>query len=147
MLAAVTGYVVHPTAAMSAADEEEYPMDETRVRQRLNEILAELDRITGKVQEESDEFREEKYYESGRVSQHPAEYGTDVRMMMEQNLLLEDAEQERERVLDALHRLDEGTYGICVDCGRPIDEARLEARPQAERCLADEEKAEQRAAR
>ncbi len=122
-------------------------MDEACARQRLHGTLAELDETIRKVREESDEFRDEAAYEAGSLSQHPAEHGTDVQNRMEQNLLLEEAEQERERVLDALHRLDEGTYGICVDCGQPIDEARLEARPQAERCLADEEKAEQRAAR
>ena len=122
-------------------------MDEARARQRLDETLAELDETAGKVREETDEFRDQAAHESGALSQHPAEYGTDVTNRMEQNLLLEEAEQERERVLDALHRLDEGTYGICVDCGQPIDEGRLEARPQAARCLACEEKAEQRAAR
>ncbi len=122
-------------------------MDEARARQRLDETLAELDDTAGKVRGENEEFHDEAAYNSGSLSQHPAEYGTDITNRMEQNLLLEEAEQERERVLDALHRLDDGTYGICVDCGAPIDEARLEARPQAARCLACEEKAEQRAAR
>ena len=27
-------------------------------------------------------------------------------------------------VQDALHRLDDGTYGTCVDCGRQIEENR-----------------------
>src|SRR5919106_1729050 len=31
----------------------------------------------------------------------------------------------------ALLRMDEGGYGICVRCGRPIDERRLEALPTA----------------
>ena len=29
----------------------------------------------------------------------------------------------------------EGRYGICEDCGRPIHEARLRARPDATRCV------------
>jgi RNA polymerase-binding transcription factor len=32
---------------------------------------------------------------------------------------------------DALRRLDEGTYGICEQCRKPIDERRLEAIPTA----------------
>ncbi len=35
----------------------------------------------------------------------------------------------------ALARLDEGTYGRCARCGRPIPEARLEARPTATTCV------------
>jgi DnaK suppressor protein len=41
---------------------------------------------------------------------------------------------------DALRRLDEGAYGKCIDCGRPIERARLEAVPWARYCLADQEK-------
>jgi DnaK suppressor protein len=41
---------------------------------------------------------------------------------------------------DALLRLDKGTYGKCVDCGRPIEAARLEAVPWTRYCLADQEK-------
>jgi RNA polymerase-binding protein DksA len=34
----------------------------------------------------------------------------------------------------ALARLDAGTWGWCVACGQPIDEARLRAAPEASRC-------------
>ena len=37
--------------------------------------------------------------------------------------------------LEAMRRLREGTYGICVCCGRRIPEARLRARPEATRCI------------
>lgn len=35
----------------------------------------------------------------------------------------------------ALARLDEGTYGVCETCGRPIGEARLDALPAARFCI------------
>lgn len=35
----------------------------------------------------------------------------------------------------ALEKLRNGTYGICEDCGQPIDEARLEAKPAARHCI------------
>jgi RNA polymerase-binding protein DksA len=35
----------------------------------------------------------------------------------------------------ALHKFEEGTYGLCEGCGQPIDPARLEALPQARRCM------------
>jgi DnaK suppressor protein len=46
-------------------------------------------------------------------------------------------------VEDALKRIDEGKYGVCVDCGKPIPEPRLEAIPWAARCVEDEAKLEQ----
>jgi len=36
-----------------------------------------------------------------------------------------------EQVRDALKRIDDGTYGSCLVCGRPIEEKRLEAVPWA----------------
>ena len=35
----------------------------------------------------------------------------------------------------ALERIDEGTYGDCVQCGGAIAEGRLEARPEAALCI------------
>jgi RNA polymerase-binding protein DksA len=35
----------------------------------------------------------------------------------------------------ALAKFDNGTYGICESCGKPISEARLEAMPAARLCI------------
>ena len=35
----------------------------------------------------------------------------------------------------ALHKFDQGTYGVCDFCGQPIEPARLEALPQANLCF------------
>ena len=35
----------------------------------------------------------------------------------------------------ALRKFEEGTYGLCDVCGKPIDPARLEALPQASSCV------------
>jgi DnaK suppressor protein len=45
-------------------------------------------------------------------------------------------EQEREQAERARDRRAQGTYGLCEDCGRQIGEERLEALPDATRCLA-----------
>jgi DnaK suppressor protein len=42
-------------------------------------------------------------------------------------------------VQDALRRLEEGSYGFCLDCGKPIGEARLRAIPWARYCLEHQE--------
>jgi len=52
------------------------------------------------------------------------------------------ASQTLIQVLDALRRIEDGTYGKCVACGRPIEAARLEAIPWAPYCLEDQEKQE-----
>lgn len=52
--------------------------------------------------------------------------------------------QQREVALidDALHRMDEGVYGICVDCEATISEARLRAVPYAMRDAGCQSRAE-----
>ena len=35
----------------------------------------------------------------------------------------------------ALEKFDAGTYGVCEQCGDPIPEARLEAKPAARLCI------------
>jgi DnaK suppressor protein len=44
------------------------------------------------------------------------------------------------QVRDALQRIEDGTYGKCIACGRQIEPARLEAVPWAAYCLDDQEK-------
>jgi hypothetical protein len=51
-------------------------------------------------------------------------------------------EQKLAQVLAALVRLEQGTYGTCVDCARPIQPARLAARPFAIRCVACQQAAD-----
>jgi DnaK suppressor protein len=51
-----------------------------------------------------------------------------------QELALRLGERESQAVAEideALRRIDEGTYGQCERCGKPIDERRLEAVPTA----------------
>lgn len=47
-----------------------------------------------------------------------------------------------EKVRQALNKLQEGTFGICEECGRPIPERRLRARPVARLCIKCKEKQE-----
>jgi DnaK suppressor protein len=35
----------------------------------------------------------------------------------------------------ALQRVEDGTFGLCLRCGQPIAEARLEAMPAAQLCM------------
>lgn len=46
--------------------------------------------------------------------------------------------------LDALRRIQEGTYGICTDCGKRIPPARLQVKPEATRCVTCQTEFEQR---
>jgi len=50
--------------------------------------------------------------------------------------LIEQARDQLAAIDAALRRTEEGTYGRCEACGRPIAPERLAARPTATRCVA-----------
>lgn len=55
---------------------------------------------------------------------------------IDKEVVLDQAEEAiRRKVLDALRRLDSGTYGQCESCGGPIAHERLEAVPYATSCI------------
>ncbi|MFA5872035.1 MAG: TraR/DksA C4-type zinc finger protein [Parcubacteria group bacterium] len=47
----------------------------------------------------------------------------------------ETLKQELEKTNEALARIDQGTYGFCVNCQKEIPLERLRAYPQADTCL------------
>ena len=44
-----------------------------------------------------------------------------------------------QRIDKALAKIDEGTYGLCDRCGKPIEKLRLKALPYANLCIKDKQ--------
>lgn len=78
----------------------------------------------------------------GASPQDPAEIGEQFSGRREVLDELDHLDAELAAVTAALTRIDAGTYGRCMDCGQPIDEERLVARPTARRCTADQRRFE-----
>jgi RNA polymerase-binding transcription factor len=56
----------------------------------------------------------------------------------ERNFTLRIRDRERRligKIKNALDRLDNGTFGICEECGEEISDKRLKARPVTTRCI------------
>jgi DnaK suppressor protein len=91
-------------------------------------LLAERDRLRAGIAE-------------GIVAPGPMTYGSQAAaasQVFEQQrdlALREHNEQHLAAVEAALARLDDGTYGACLRCGRPIAPERLEALPWAAHCI------------
>jgi DnaK suppressor protein len=57
-------------------------------------------------------------------------------LAQQRDLALRDRSDHQLVLVDeALARLDAGTFGMCVRCGKPIGPERLEALPWAARCI------------
>lgn len=120
--------------------EEGALVDVTVARQRLDVLLADLDRSASTLEAEGAGTGSEL----SSMDQHPADAATDLQDADRQGAALEAISDQRTQVEAALARLDEGTFGVCVDCGTPVPEERLEARPEAARCIECQTKAEAR---
>ena len=91
-------------------------------------LKARLSELTGRVAEIDRELRKP-------LSADSEDRATDLE---NQDALegIENAEnQEIQQIGEALKRIAEGTYGVCVQCGADIDPKRLKALPNATRCI------------
>lgn len=91
------------------------------------------------------ESEESSLGELSSLDQHQADVGTETFNRERDLSILENIEAELADVEHAIRRLDDDTYGTCEACGRPIDDARLEAMPAARFCLEDQAHAEREA--
>ena len=105
-------------------------MDVMSARRRLEEIRTELERSITVLNESG------PHQIVGDYPQDPADAGANLSEAERSQAVLAVARRQRTAVLDALHRIDLGTYGTCVDCGGAVPEGRLEAKPEAARCVA-----------
>lgn len=117
-------------------------MDPNDARRRLEAECAHLESLREKLQ-----VREAETESVGELSSvdRPADLGSETYDLELEVTTLAMVDDQLAEVRYALRRLDEGTYGICEVCGRPIEEARLEAKPAARFCLEDQAKLERRA--
>ena len=74
---------------------------------------------------------------------HIADVATETYMRELDDGLGENAEHLLAEIDGALRRIEAGTYGVCVVCGRPIGEERLAAVPYATLCI-DDKRAQER---
>jgi DnaK suppressor protein len=105
-------------------------VETTVARKRLEEMRDDLDRTIAILQGER----------PGPVAGtgYPPDSADAGSMLSEADrteAILHSARGQRDGVLAALARIDDNRYGQCVDCENEIPEGRLDARPDAARCV------------
>jgi RNA polymerase-binding protein DksA len=78
----------------------------------------------------SDEAGEETAYDNHLADTATETYDRELDYTLEEN-----SEHVLAEIDAALRRIEDGTYGTCTNCGKPIPEERLEARPWATLCI------------
>ena len=107
------------------------------LRIRLEEERVQLDTQLTTI--ETDSFASTQSDSSGDVGldDEPADAGT-ATFEREKDLSIENNVRDLLHKIDrALKRMDDGTYGICDICGKPIEKARVKALPYVDLCIKD----------
>lgn len=113
-------------------------------KNKLNDFKKELLEIRKKLAGEVEKSRDYSHEEGeGDMS----DITDDAVRTYSQQIILQLGEREREQIKEideALERIDNGEYGICVECGEEIPEKRLKLIPYAKCCITCKEKIEVR---
>lgn len=90
------------------------------LERRLNELTLRLENVEDQLDDTPDKDVEERAVE--REGDEVLEGIGNAGLM------------EIRQIQAALERIEDGTFGTCVNCGEPISEERLQAVPHAARC-------------
>ena len=100
-----------------------------------NALMNIRNQLSGQIQGCIDENLDCTNAEKRGVTTHMADVSSDnFRHEMELQMLTEDGNTIK-LIDDAIERLVHGGFGICMECGQPIPEARLKVRPYAVYCV------------
>lgn len=106
----------------------------------LNEIEEQLRNKYEKVKKVGEVYHDQLHK---RLPQDSKE-AMDIKQGQDLAASIEDLEQNEMILIEqALKRISDGTYGICLDCEKPIPVERLKAIPYSEYCVACKTKKEE----
>ena len=97
----------------------------TELREQLQTLKAELNERVTKIK--ADLTKE--------LDADSKEQATQLENREVLEALANEATEELTKINSALQRMDEGTYGLCIECGSEIDSRRLAARPYSGKCI------------
>ncbi|CAN5357207.1 hypothetical protein BH20ACT22_BH20ACT22_15540 [soil metagenome] len=120
-------------------------MDTKKAQELLEADRVRLERIRDGVSEDQGlgvESQQASLSELSSYDQHSADIATETFEREKDESILEQVEGELNDIDHALARIENGTYGTCEACGKPIGDARLEAVPTARFCVEDQARAE-----
>jgi DnaK suppressor protein len=108
------------------------PEERKRIEAHLDARLEELARIRAAMRRSGEGMRDS---ELAHVDNHPGDQGSELHDEELDETTEMFLEEEERRIAEARRALADGTYGICLECRREIPAQRLQAMPEAVRCI------------
>ena len=116
---------------MKRQEDQKKELDKKTITKFKKNLLKEREQIVGEVKQIVESSKE-------MGQDGIQDIGDEAANIYNKQVLLSLNENERMRlqeVDEALDRIENGTYGICEECGGPISLKRLEVRPVAKYCV------------
>jgi DnaK suppressor protein len=98
--------------------------------ERRSQVANALNHLHEQNSNSLEDETEEETYDNHLADSATATLNREIDYTLEEN-----SEHVLAAIEEALSRIEEGTFGTCVRCGRAIAEERLEAIPYATRCI------------
>ncbi len=95
--------------------------NKTALEIRLKELEAELDKVANSLKSE----KRKELIDKAAKSESALIYGMEY----------ERKSKEIHAIKNSMKRIKDGTYGICIQCGKTIDQKRLDIKPTAKFCI------------
>lgn len=115
-----------------------------QIEQLKENLLTLRDKLTQEVDEDLQQSRESASYRSLAGDVHDsAEESVAEQLSALESEMANRHTIEIHNIDAALERIENGNYGICIECGQQISIKRLQAYPVAKRCIECKRKFEQ----
>jgi DnaK suppressor protein len=118
------------------------PLTKKEIEELKEKLLAERKDLQAQLDElEQSSFGSDQSEISGEMGfdEEYADAGTATFERERDLSLVNNLHDLMERIDKALAKMDEGTYGLCDRCGKPIEKLRLKALPYANLCIKDKQ--------
>lgn len=109
-------------------------------------LQAQLDRLSQHLREMAETAQKDRKAEGNRpgFGKRVGDYTSEVQEAANSRGVVRNMGRAMEELRRAMEKADEGSYGVCDDCGGPIAPERLEVMPSAILCIECKRKREQR---
>ena len=118
------------------------PLSKKEIQELKAQLLAERQDLQAQYQElEESSFGSNQSELTGEMGfdEEYADAGTATFERERDLSLVNNLRDLMERIDKALGKIEEGTYGLCDRCGKPIEKLRLKALPYANLCIKDKQ--------
>nr|WP_245613865.1 TraR/DksA C4-type zinc finger protein [Knoellia sinensis] len=124
--------------------EDESPWTAKELRAVRAEIEASVAQLEAELRQAESELSDLLRDSGDGAGDDQADAGAKTYEREQEIALADNAREMLHQNRHALERLDDGTYGVCENCGQPIGKLRLQAAPRATLCMRCKTKQERR---